>query len=356
VVRGPIVNDNRHSQLSLATKPAQVRITDLEKGAGPAMLGRAQVKEIDSRRCLTDFTMGDRVSGVVWSINPYVGCSHSCRYCYVPDTMHMERNRWGSYVIAKHNLPQLLRSEVKRVERKTVYLSTSTDPYQSIEREKRITRRCLQILAKHDWPVEILTRSPLVLRDTDLFAQFGEIRIGMSVPTLDDGARRVFEPAAPAIPSRLAALRKLADRGFTTFVNYTPAYPFTGGITAQDAAETFAAAGVKWVNTSYWIRMASYLGTMFDKLRGTDWADIPRFIGDESRQAEQRKQLAKALKVVNIPLRTGFFNPPFEQRERIRLEMPIESHLEAAQINPELCIPTGPVVPGSQWGPIMLGG
>jgi hypothetical protein len=93
---------------------------------------------------------------------------------------------------------------------------------------------------------------------------------------------------------------------------------------------------------------------MFDRLRGTEWADVPLFIGDEARQAAQRTVLAKALKAVDIPLRTGFFNPPFEQREQIRLEMPIESHGEAV-LNPELCLPSGPVLPGSQWGPSVFG-
>jgi DNA repair photolyase len=333
MVRGPIVNDGRHSQLSNAKKSGQLRITDLESGPAKAAYGRVQVKEIETRQCLNDFTMGDRVTGVAWSINPYVGCLHSCRYCYVPDTMHVERNRWGSYVVAKHNGPTRLQSEIKRFPRRTVYVSTSTDPYQSVEQERRITRRCIEILAKHDWPLEVLTRSPLVLRDVDLFSRFTELRVGLSIPTLDDGARRILEPAAPSIGSRLRALRRLADRGFQTFVNYTPAYPLTGGITPDSLADTFRDAGVRWVNTSYWTRVPSYLATLFDGLRRTDWAEIPRFIGDNKAQAGLRKALAKALKARSIPLRTGFFNPPFETPEKIKEYGPLD---EAAAPEPML--------------------
>src|SRR5262249_7514922 len=162
-----------------------------------------------------------------------VGCLHRCAYCYVPDTMKVERKRWGNYVIVKQNAPALLRRELAAKARLTVHLSTATDPYQAVEGERQITRRCLDVLARRDWPLEARTRSPLVVRDAPILRRFTQLRVGLSVPTLDDAARRIVEPAAPAIASRLRALGRLADEGFTTFANYSPAYPPTGDVTMK---------------------------------------------------------------------------------------------------------------------------
>lgn len=306
------LNDALHSQLSKSHKPAQLEIDALDQGPGRLSYGRCRVLEISARSALNDFTMGGHARGIAWSLNPYVGCLHSCRYCYVPDTLHVERNKWGRYVVVKHNLPNLLRKELRIHPRLTVYVSTGTDPYQSLESEHCVTQRCLKLLADKDWPVEVLTRSPLVLRDVKILGRFTQLRVGLSVPTLDDQARRLMEPAAPAIPARLRTLRRLVDRGLQVFANYAPAYPLTGGLSMRDVAQAFWEAGVQWVNTSYWKRPAGFLGPVWDQVHRTDWADFARFIVDPKRQAELRTELAKSLKAVGIPLRTGFFNPPFE--------------------------------------------
>lgn len=316
-----IINDRLHSQLSKGRRPAQLRVDALAEGPARPAYGRRQVQELASQAALTDFTMGGHVTGVAWSLNPYVGCLHSCAYCYVPDTMKVERKRWGNYVVAKHNLPARLRQELGYRRRLTVYVSTATDPYQSVEAEWRITRRCLELLARRDWPVEILTRSPLVLRDLDLLSRFTQIRVGLSVPTLDDRARRLLEPAAPPIPARLRTLRRLADAGLTVFANYSPAYPLTNGLAMPDVARAFHRAGVQWVNTSYWRRVPSFLGGVWDRLHRTEWADLAKHIANPKRQEQDRLALASALAEVHIPLRTGFFNPPLE-RDRSSLLSP----------------------------------
>lgn len=306
------INDALHSQLSRGQSPAQLQIDDLARGPGRSAYGRRRVLEVSSRSALNDFSMGGHAKGVAWSLNPYVGCLHSCVYCYVPDTLRVERKRWGTYVVAKHNLPILLQRELRERPPRTTYVSTATDPYQSVEAEWRITRRCLALLARKDWPVEVLTRSPLVLRDVDVLRRFSRIRVGLSVPTLDDEVRRLLEPAAPPIPARLRTLRRLADRGLPVFANYAPAYPPTNGLTLRDVARAFRDAGVQWVNTSYWKRPSSFLGDLWNRFHRTEWEDLTQFIGSPPRQIELRTELARALGDVGIPLHTGFFNPPFE--------------------------------------------
>src|SRR5687768_3989165 len=118
------INDQLHSQASKGHRPSQVQIDAIERGIGRLNFGECRVQEMTAQSALTDFTMGDRVTGLAWSINPYVGCLHRCTYCFVPNTMHLERKRWGSYVIVKHNLPSLLRQELEEKPELLTYLST----------------------------------------------------------------------------------------------------------------------------------------------------------------------------------------------------------------------------------------
>jgi DNA repair photolyase len=316
-----IINDRLHSQVAKGHRPEQVQIDAIQRGVGKLAFGGCTVQEMTAQSALTDFTMGDMHTGLAWSINPYVGCLHRCTYCFVPNTLHVERKRWGTYVIVKHNLPSILRRELEEKPELTVFISTSTDPYQPIEAERRITRSCLRLLARKDWPVDILTRSPLVLRDMDVLKRFSRLRVGLSVPTLDEEARRVIEPNAPPIAKRLEALRTLADEGFTTYANYTPAYPLSGGYTADDVASTFKKAGAKWVNTSQWKFQATYLAGMFDALKRTEWAGLSKFVGNNTRQGSLRRDLDRAFDKVGLSLRTGFFNEPMSPMDRDRVKV-----------------------------------
>ncbi len=310
MARTAFVDDTIHPLLSKARPPAQLHIDALEAGAGRTEYGATQVQEVEAQTALTDFTQGGHTTGEAWSLNPYAGCQHQCTYCYVPDTMHAERWRWGSYVVAKTNLPTVLARELRRKARLWVYLSTATDPYQPVEQERRITRTCLEVLARRDWPVDILTRGPLVTRDIDILRRFSEACIGLSVPTLDDDLRRLIEPAAPPIAARLAALRRLADAGLTVYANYCPAYPFTGATTPGDLVQAFQDAGAQWVNTSPWRYLPSILPALQARLAGTPYNDLLPFIADPLRQQRRHRTLKVAFERAGLPLHTGFFNPP----------------------------------------------
>lgn len=201
------------------------------------------VEEVTARTALTPCTY----PGLTWSLNPYLGCAHACSFCYVPDVRHEDRDAWGGYVEVKRNLPAVLHDELDTKEEGLVSLSTATDPYQFAEARCRVTRRCLAVLADADWPVGVLTRSPLVTRDLDLLDRFSDRRVGLSVPTLDDAARAAFEPHAPAVEARLSTLAELADAGLEPFVSFAPAYPPTGGWDAASIADALAEAGVACV-------------------------------------------------------------------------------------------------------------
>lgn len=318
------VDDRKHPLLSKADDAVQRRLG--EDDDPERSLGSRRIREVTVRQALTDFTFGGTRSGAAWSLNPYAGCHHACLYCYVPDTMRAERRRWGRYVLVKRNLPRLLADEIGRRDRRTVYLSTGTDPYQPVEADRELTRRLLASLADAGWPVDILTRSPLVRRDLDLLGEIDHLRVGLSVPTLDDDLRQLLEPGTPSIPSRLSALGDLAEEGVVTYANLSPAYPLTGGLTPRELARTFAEAGVRWVNTSYWRRRDTIVPGIWDRLRGTPYEDVASFVAQRDRQEALRDELATAFDAAGLPLHTGFYNPPFEEvslepaHEQIRLD------------------------------------
>lgn len=167
------------------------------------------------------------ISGVDYCVNPYVGCSNGCRYCYATFmkryTGHTEP--WGSFVDVKINAPEVLHRQVKRAARGNIMISSVTDPYQPIEGRYNLTKECLEILLGYQFPVDILTKSPLVLRDMDLIKKFKEIEVGITITTDDDRIKGVFEPHSPSIEARIQALKALYDHGIKTYAFIGPLLP-----------------------------------------------------------------------------------------------------------------------------------
>jgi DNA repair photolyase len=100
-----------------------------------------------------------------------------------------------------------------------------TDPYQPLEEKYQLTRGCLEVLLEDQFSVNILTRSPLCLRDIDLFKQFKKIEVGLSITTHDEGIKNIFEPHSPSIRSRVETLRVLRQEGIGTYVFIGPMLP-----------------------------------------------------------------------------------------------------------------------------------
>ncbi len=224
----------------------------------------------------------DPLPDVPYSFNPYIGCYHACTFCYVPRLLQSDRGAWGTSVVVKRNAPSILARELRKFPRGVVMISTATDPYQFVEGHYRITRRALDVLLRARWPVSILSRSPLMLRDLDLFSRFERIDVGMSLPTLDDRARALLEPWAPPVESRLRCLRTLADAGLKTFVSFAPAYPPTGGWSAESIAGALADAGVRRVFSRTLDARWGVRDAMLARLHGSDLASDLARISDRS--------------------------------------------------------------------------
>jgi len=182
-----------------------------------------KVREIFSKTILTKTA----ISSFDYCVNPYVGCGHGCRYCYASFmkrfTGHLEP--WGEFVDVKVNAPHVLRKQLRRARQGTVSLSTVTDPYQPLEKTYQLTRKCLEALLEHQFSVSILTRSSLCLRDIDLFRQFKNIQVGLSITTHDEAIKKIFEPHSPSIRSRIEALKKLREENIGTYAFIGPMLP-----------------------------------------------------------------------------------------------------------------------------------
>jgi len=182
------------------------------------------VKEIEVKSVLSRCG----IYGVDYSINPYIGCGHGCAYCfarYVAKKIGRKSEEWGSFVYVKRNAPTVLKREIVKKKRGTVLMSSVTDPYQPLERKYNLTRKLLEILAFHDFPLTILTKSPLVLRDVSILKRLSDVEVGFTIVTLDERARACFESHAPPIVERLEALRQLKKEGISTFVMLGPILP-----------------------------------------------------------------------------------------------------------------------------------
>lgn len=137
---------------------------------------------------------------------------------------------WGQFVDVKVNAAELLRVEVNKKRRDTVWISGVCDPYQPLEAKYKLTRQCLEILAQNDWPVVIQTRSPLVLRDMDILKGAKYFEVGLTITTADDDIRKLFEPHAPPIMERLRALDELHRSGIRTYAMIAPILPGAEGL------------------------------------------------------------------------------------------------------------------------------
>ncbi len=187
---------------------------------------RAVVKEVKAKSILSISKVYDYV------VNPYIGCQHACSYCYARFTKRFTGHRepWGEFVDVKINAPEILGIEIRKKRRGRVWVSGVCDPYQPLERRYELTRRCLGILAQHKWPVVIQTRSPLVLRDIEILKEAVGFDVGLTVTTVDEGIRELFEPHAPSIVDRVKALDELHRTGIRTYAMIAPILPEAEGL------------------------------------------------------------------------------------------------------------------------------
>lgn len=192
-----------------------------------AASARTQIRSISATRALVREGRGQ------YYLNPYVGCTIGCSFCFVGDQADLARSLgglpklpWGRWVDVKTNLPEVLAREVRELEPGIVRMSPIvTDPYQPLERRHRITRRCLEVLAGAGFSPCVLTRAARITEDIPTLQRFANAWVGLSIPTDDDRVRHAFEPGADPIDTRLDALAACQRAGLDTFAVVQPILP-----------------------------------------------------------------------------------------------------------------------------------
>ena len=279
------------------------------------------------------------------SINPYRGCEHGCVYCYARPT-HSYLNLspgldFETRLVAKVNAADMLRRELAApgYRAAVVNLGSATDAYQPVERDLRITRAVLEVLAESRHPVAIVTKASLVERDLDLLAPLAKERLAaafISVTTLDSELSRRLEPRAAAPARRLRTIETLARAGVPVCVNVAPVIPFVNEPEIERILEAAAHAGAggafytvlrlpwevaplfrQWLQVHYPLRAERVMNRVRDMRDGSDykadfgtrmkgsgtWADLIRQRFDKSCA---RLGLGRG----RFELRDDLFRPP----------------------------------------------
>jgi DNA repair photolyase len=259
------------------------------------------------------------------SINPYKGCEHGCIYCFARPTHaylgHSPGLDFETRLYWKPDAPALLEAELRdpNYSAATLALGANTDAYQPIEREQKLTRRILEVLADYRHPVGIVTKSNLILRDLDILAPMaaeGILRVAISVTTLDRGLARRMEPRAPTPARRLEAVRELAAAGVPVTVLAAPILPALNDHEIEKILEAAADAGAgaagyallrlpheikdlfaDWLATHYPNRadrvMSLVRQTRGGKLYQTEWGKRQSGTGPYAEQIAKRFDLAR---------------------------------------------------------------
>ncbi|MBN8419185.1 MAG: PA0069 family radical SAM protein [Verrucomicrobia bacterium] len=229
---------NRPSGRGSASNPKN-RFEDTEYIADPPSVDeeeaphpRTQFIRDDSQSLITYNTSPD--VGFDASFNVYRGCEHGCAYCFARPTHEYLGMSAGldfeTKIMVKERAPELLRRELSKKSWKPQVLAMSgvTDCYQPVERLRRLTRRCVEVLAEFRNPLAIITKNHLVTRDKDLLAElarFGAVVVNLSVTTLEGGLAKKLEPRASSPTRRLAAIQELSNAGIPVRVLMAPVIP-----------------------------------------------------------------------------------------------------------------------------------
>jgi DNA repair photolyase len=279
------------------------------------------------------------------SINPYRGCEHGCIYCFARPTHAYHDLSPGldfeTRLFAKPQAAELLRAELRKPGYVVapIALGTNTDPYQPIERDWRITRGIIEVLAETRHPLTITTKSDRVTRDIDLLgtmAAEGLAGVAMSITSLDPRIAATLEPRAPHPERRLKAVRALADAGVPVYVSIAPVIPSITDHELEHLVERAAEAGAKscffipvrlphevaplfraWLDAHFPDRAGKVMSIIqslrggrdndpdfFTRMQGAGpWAELMRA---RFRIACRRHGLGNR----GLPLRTDLFRPP----------------------------------------------
>ena len=217
----------------------------------------------------------------------------------------------------KLNAPELLWSQRHKLHGARVFMASATDPYQPLERQYRLSRRCLEVLLLcPTTEVIVHTRSPFVLQDLELLRAFGDrLSVGLSIPTDDDTVRQIVEPHAPAIPSRWAAAERLAAAGIQVTIGVAPLMAVHDARAFARRANASGATGA-WVGGLRLLKQDPFYKVLADhgwlKVLDPDYAESIRAafqaVFPVRKKAREAKPKAAPAAMAVMPRQPGLFD------------------------------------------------
>jgi len=185
------------------------------------------IKDIQAKVMLNHIPQPDTWFGLKYTMNLYRGCQHQCIYCDSRSACYQIEN--FKDILVKTNAVDLLRGELARKRIKgTIGTGSMNDPYMPIEKKRELTRRALEVIAEQHFPVHVLTKSDLVLRDLEILRRISQAyaAVSFTITTADDQLGKKLEPGASLVSHRLRAMKAFAEAGIYTGVVMMPILPF----------------------------------------------------------------------------------------------------------------------------------
>jgi DNA repair photolyase len=286
------------------------------------------IKEIQAKTLLARVKGPDDWFGLYYNMNLYRGCQHQCIYCDSRSECYQIED-FNHDVLIKVNAIDLLRLELasKRVIG-TIGTGSMNDPYMPLEADIQLTRRALEVIAGFGFPVHVITKSDLVLRDIDLLEEISRktyAAVTFTVTTADDSLSKRLEPGAPVSSRRLAALRTLGERGILTGVTLMPVLPFI-----EDTEENIHAiicmahaAGASYILPAFGMtlrdRQRAYYYAKLDQLFPGIRLRYEKSFGERySAKARNARQLGLVLAELCEHLGIGIKMPVFAPQKNVR--------------------------------------
>ncbi|MBI5030788.1 MAG: radical SAM protein [Chloroflexi bacterium] len=260
------------------------------------------IREITAKTLLSSSKKPDPWFGIKYTMNLYRGCQHQCIYCDSRSTCYRIED-FTNDVLVKVNAIDLLRAELprKRVIG-TVGTGSMDDPYMTLEATWNLTGQALRVIAEHHFPIHIITKSALVLRDLDIVKKISQVyaAVSFTITTADDDLGKKIEPGASLVSKRFQAIEKLATNDILTGVTMMPILPFI-----EDTEENIRAivtraheSGAKYILPAFGMTMREgqreYFYAQLDRLFPGIRATYERRFGDRYECAvNNAKHLAR---------------------------------------------------------------
>ena len=280
------------------------------------------IKHITAKSILSPLKGGpDSWFGISYNMNLYRGCQHQCIYCDSrSECYHIEN---FADILIKENAIELLTKQLRNKKVKgTIGTGSMNDPYMPIDEKEQLTRRALKVISHFRFPVHIITKGALVLRDADIIKEISLVyaAVSFTITTVDDSLSRIIEPAASLSSERFAALKELSRQGIYTGITLMPVLPYI-----TDSKENIEAivhrgheAGAKYIIAAmgmtnrkgqreyYYDKLDKYFPAIKKKY-------LDRFGDDYSCPPENHKELyahfKKLCKKLNMPMKMEFYKP-----------------------------------------------